>query len=79
MPEYRLTCRADLQQAGIAQLDQAGMYRSGGASTRANTARLNHELCVTASTEEEAVGIAREAVEAAGGDGSDIEGHGPVG
>ena len=55
------------------------MYRSGGASTRANTARLNHELRVTASTEEEAVGIAREAVEAAGGDGSDIEGHGPVG
>ena len=79
MTEYRLSCRARLSPVAIERLDQAGIYRSRGAAPFwARPERRTHDLVVTASSEEQALRIAREAVASAGGDASDIECHGSV-
>ena len=80
MTEYRLSCRAQLSLVAIERLDQVGIYRTRGAAPFwARPERRTHDLVVRASSEEQALRIAREAVASAGGDASDIECHGPVG
>lgn len=76
MPEDRsrfiVTCRAVFDQGLIDTLSAQGLYMAEGAPTQGGSKRLRHHLIVKADDGEEALRRAREVVESAGGDASDL-------
>ena len=77
MPTFVVSCRGVLDPSVIAQLDAQGVYlATGGPFGHPASERHHHHLSIEASDENEALRIAQQAVEAAGGDVSGWESHG---
>jgi len=71
MPQFRITCRAALDEAVIAKLNAQGVYWYAGTTTQAGKLRRHH-LKVEGANINDALERAREAIQAAGGDASDL-------
>jgi hypothetical protein len=72
MPQFMITCRADLDEGVIATLDAQGIYWYAGSTTQPGSKLRRHHLKVEAANIDEAPERARELIQAAGGDASDL-------
>jgi hypothetical protein len=72
MPQFMITCRAVLDEGVIAKLDSQGIYWYAGSVTQAGSKRRRHHLKVESANIDGALERAREAIQAAGGDASDL-------
>jgi hypothetical protein len=78
MALFNVTVRAQLSEGTVDQLNSAGLYFVQGAADEEGSNRRRHHLRVQADNCDDAVERAREKVEDAGGDGSQVECGGPV-
>ena len=78
MALYNVTVRAQFSESTVDQLTAQGLYWVQGAADEEGTMRRRHHLRVQADNCDDAVERARQKVEDAGGDGSQVECGGPV-
>ncbi len=79
MPRFIVTCRAVIDPGLIDNLSAQGVYMAEGAPTQHGSNRHRHHLVVKADDGDDALRRAREMVEAAGVDASDLTLIGPTG
>ena len=72
MPQFRITCRAVLDEKVIANLDAEGVYWYAGLTNQAGSKLRRHHLKIEATNIDQAVERGREAIQAAGGDASEL-------
>jgi hypothetical protein len=75
MPDYVVSCRSDLAQPAIDELHARGLYLGHGGECEelAATGPPIHRLLITAAEGAEALPVAREVIESAGGVGANFE------
>jgi hypothetical protein len=78
MALFNVTVRAHLSESTVDELTSAGLYFMQGAADEEGTNRRRHHLRVQADNCDDAVERAREKVEGAGGDGTQVDCGGPV-
>jgi hypothetical protein len=78
MALFNVTVRAQLSESTVDQLTSSGLYFMQGAADEEHSNRRRHHLRVQADNCDDAVERAREKVEDAGGDGTQVECGGPV-
>jgi hypothetical protein len=79
MPEFLVTCRADLDQSVIDELHARGLYLAHGGELAAPVAGLpRHRLVIDVDAETDALPAARDVVEAAGCTGGEFELEGRI-
>jgi hypothetical protein len=78
MALFNVTVRAQLSEGTVDQLTSSGLYFMQGAADEEGSNRRRHHLRVQADNCDDAVERAREKVEDAGGDGTQVECGGPV-
>jgi hypothetical protein len=78
MALFNVTVRAQLSEGTVDQLTSSGLYFMQGAVDEEGSNRRRHHLRVQADNCDDAVERAREKVEDAGGDGTQVECGGPV-
>jgi hypothetical protein len=72
MPQFEITCRAVFDEGVIGKLDAQGVYWYAGSVTQAESKLRRHHLKVESANLDGAIEHAREAIQAAGGDASDL-------
>ncbi len=72
MPQFEITCRAVFDEGVIGKLDAEGVYWFAGSVTQAGSKRRRHHLKVQSGNLDGALERAREAIQDAGGDASDL-------
>ncbi len=72
MPQFEITCRAALDEGVVGKLNAQGVYWFAGAVTHPGSNLRRHHLKVQSGNLDGALETAREAIVAAGGDGSDL-------
>ncbi len=78
MALFNVTVRAQLSEGTVDQLTSSGLYFMQGAADEEGSNRRRHHLRVQADNCDDAVERAREKLEDAGGDGTQVECGGPV-
>jgi hypothetical protein len=78
MALFNVTVRAHLSESTVDELTSSGLYFMQGAADEEGSNRRRHHLRVQADNCDDAVERAREKVEDAGGDGTQVECGGPV-
>jgi hypothetical protein len=78
MALFNITVRAQLSEGTIDELTSSGLYFLEGAADVEGSSRRRHHLRVQADDCDDAVERARQKVEDAGGDATQVECGGPV-
>jgi hypothetical protein len=72
MPQFEITCRAVFDEGVIGKLDAQGVYWFAGSVTPPESKRRRHHLKIESANLDGARERAREAIQEAGGDASDL-------
>ena len=73
MPHYKTNCRADFSHRVSTRLDEQGLFWFTGGLVEVGSSRRRHHLEVEATDRDEALGLIRKGIEAAGGDARDLD------